>query len=161
MLGLLGAIVGAIGFRLRGSSWFEEVTGRGATTARIVCWAIPMGALSLTNVPWQYSFLVGLGFFLGAIAGWWGCLDLGRNEGSAARDYIVMFFRGILWTLPPTIVVYPFDATAGAAMLIAGALCPVAYTIGWLVPSKIPNLRQGPELGEFIFGGMIGACVVL
>ena len=61
---LLGALVGAVGFRLKGSAIFEQITGRGATTARIVCWAIPMGILSLYHVPWQYAFLVGLGFFL-------------------------------------------------------------------------------------------------
>lgn len=158
---LLGALIGAVGFRLRGSALFEEITGRGITTARIVCWAIPMGLLSLLHVPWQAAILTGLGFYLGSIFAWWGCLDLGRDDGRVVRDYIVMFLRGLVWTIPPALVVYQFDPTVGIILGLSGGLCPLAYTIGWNTPSKAPNLTQGTAIGEFIFGGIVGAALVL
>lgn len=159
---LIGALIGAVGFRLRGSALFEQWTGRGATTARIVCWAIPMSIVSLFAVPWYAAPLVGIAFFLGAIPGWYGCLDLGRDDGKVLRDYAVMLARGIVWTLPAALVYAWAGATPGMyAVALAGALCPLAYTIGWAIPSTKPNLSQGPELGEVVFGAMIGAAVVL
>ena len=158
---LLGTLIGAIGFRLRGSAIFEEITGRGATTARIVCWAIPMGLFSLIHVPPMDAVWIGLGFFLGACPGWYHCTDLGRDDGKVVRDYVVMTIRGLVWTILPAIVMSYFNPTAAGAMVLAGALCPLAYTIGWAIPSNIKGLHQGPELGEFIFGGIIGASIVL
>lgn len=158
---LLGALIGAVGFRLRGSAIFEEITGRGATTARIVCWAIPMGLVSLYHVPWEWAWAISLGLFLGACPGWYHCTDLGRDDGKVVRDYVIMTIRGLVWTLPAALVMAYFNTNASSAMMIAGLLCPLAYTIGWKIPSKIKGLHQGPELGEFIFGGMVGASVIL
>lgn len=163
MIGILvGALVGAIGFRLRGSALFEEWTGRGATTARIVCWAIPMGLISLMAVPWYAAPLVGLALYLGCLPGWYGALDLGHNDGHKVRDYIVMFLRGLAWTVLAALVYAWAGNVPGAyGLILAGALCPLAYTIGWAIPSTVPNLSRGPELGEVIFGAMIGAAVAL
>ena len=54
-----------------------------------------------------------------------------------------------------------FNPTVAGLLVLAGTLCPLAYTIGWAIPSKVKGLNQGPELGEFIFGGLIGAAMVL
>lgn len=160
MMWMLGLLVGAIGFRLRGDAIFHEVTGRGATTARLVCWAIPMGLLALTVVPWWASVLVALGFFLGAMPGWYGSLDLGRNEGKVNRDRLVMAARGLAWTILPALVIWQFDIGNAIALLIAGFACPLLYELGYRTPSKIPYLRQGPEVGEALFGAAIGLAVV-
>lgn len=48
---LLGALVGAAGFWLRGAAVFALWTGRGATTARIVAWAIPLALLCWVVTP--------------------------------------------------------------------------------------------------------------
>lgn len=154
---VVGAIVGGVGFRLRGSALFEQWTGRGATTARIVCWAIPMSFVSLFAVPWMYAPLVGVAFFLGALPGWYDSLDL-----QGIRDYAVMFLRGIAWTILAAAVYWWAGNLHGAALItLAGALCPLAYAIGYAIPSTKPNLSQGPEIGEVIFGAMIGAAVAL
>jgi hypothetical protein len=153
---MIEMIVGAIGFRLRGSALFEQWTGRGATTARIVCWAVPMGALSLLTLPWELALLAGAGFWLGAIPGWYGSLGL-----TGKKDYAIMAVRGVCWTLPAAMA-FVNDAPLNAvALLIAGALCPVAYHLGGLIPSKIENLRQGPEVGEVLFGALIGLAIAL
>lgn len=158
---LIGALVGAIGFRIRGSSEFRKWTGRGATTARIVCWAIPMSIVSLNHVPIEYAWMMTIAFFLGAVPGWCGCLDLGRDDGKVFQDYLVMTARGILWVIPAALVMSFFNQYTSTYMLIAGVLCPLAYTVGWITESSIPNLRRGPELGEFIFGGLIGASLAI
>jgi hypothetical protein len=159
MMWMLGLLVGAIGFRLRGDAIFHEVTGRGATTARLVCWAIPTGLLALATVPWWASVLVALGFFLGAMPGWYGSLDLGRREGSAVKDPLIMAARGLAWTILPALVIWQFDVGNAIALLIAGFACPLLYEAGYRIPSKIPYLRQGPEVGEALFGAAIGLAV--
>jgi len=158
---LLGAVVGAIGFRLRGDAIFQEITGRGATTARIVCWAIPMGLLSLSTVPWWASVLVALGFFLGAMPGWHGSLDLGRREGDPVKDRLIMAVRGLVWVMPAAFVVFPFSEFNTAALCFVGMACPLFYELGYRTPSKIPYLRQGPEVGEVLFGAAIGLALTL
>ncbi len=158
---LLGAVIGAIGFRLRGDAIFQKITGRGATTARIVCWAIPMGLLSLSTVPWWASVWVTVGFFLGAVLGWYGSLDLGRREGDPVKDRLIMASRGLVWTLPAALVVWQFDIGNAIALLIVGLACPLFYELGYRTPSKIPYLRQGPEVGEVLFGAAIGLALTL
>lgn len=154
-----GALIGAIGFRLRGSALFEQWTGRGATTARIVCWAIPMALLA--DVPLEWLPLLALAFFLGAIPGWYGSLDLGRDDGQVLKDWAIMTVRGVVWTAPPAAVMTFIDVPISFELLFVGLLCPVAYTIGWNTPSNINHIRQGPELGEVIFGAFIGASLTL
>jgi cell division protein FtsW (lipid II flippase) len=158
---LLGIIVGAIGFRLRGDAIFHEITGRGAITARIVCWAVPMGLLSLSTVPWWASVWVTVGFFLGAALGWYGSLDLGRNEGDPVKDRIIMTARGLVWTLPAALVVWQFDIGNAIALMIIGLACPLFYELGYRTPSRIPYLRQGPEVGEVLFGAAIGLALTI
>jgi hypothetical protein len=156
---MIEIIVGAIGFRLRGSAIFEQWTGRGATTARIVCWAIPMGLMSLFTLPWEYAIAAGVAFWLGCLPGWYGVLDLGRDEGNKLKEFILMSGRGILWTLPAALVFAFISPLNAVALLIAGALCPVAYEIGWHIPSKVENMRSGPEIGEILFGALVGAAL--
>lgn len=158
---LLGALIGALGFRLRGSALFEQWTGRGATTARIVCWAIPIAILSLVNVPILYAPLIGLAIFLGAIPGWYGSLDLGRDDGHATKDYVIMTVRGLAWTAPAAYVMSMFSIESAVALVIAGLMCPLAYTAGWYIPSRVNHARQGPEVGELIFGSLVGMAVMV
>lgn len=158
---LLGALIGALGFRLRGSALFEQWTGRGATTARVVCWAIPVAILSLVNVPVLYAPLIGLAIFLGAVPGWYGSLDLGRDDGNATKDYVIMTVRGFVWTAPAAYVMSMFSIESAIALVIAGLMCPLAYTAGWYIPSKVNHARQGAEVGELIFGALVGMAVMV
>lgn len=104
---LLGAILGGIGFRLRGWSGFEEAVGRGGTTARIACWAVPMGGLAwIAGHAPLASGLIALGLFLGCLPPWWRSITLGRSaaDGGALGQYARHAGRGLLWTLPAAVL---------------------------------------------------------
>ncbi len=80
LLILVAVVVGAFGFWLRGSSYFYKLTGRGATTARIVAWSVPLALLSLFVVSPLYALAIGVALFVGSILPWWRSLSLGRNS---------------------------------------------------------------------------------
>jgi len=160
-----GALVGAMLFRLRGSSAFERWTGRGATTARIV-WAAGMaGVAHLAGATWQEAAALGAGLFVGCIQPWWQSLSLGDNaaDGATVGQYLRHGLRGLWWTLPAALAVAAYASAIGlpewrpaAILAAAGLACVPAYQIGkWSWPGR------ATEVGEVLFGGAIGAAVVL
>lgn len=157
MLTCLAIVLAGLGFRLRGEIKFTEWTGRGLTTARIVCWAIPCALLAAAagHGLWE-AVAIGVAAWLGSIAGWWDSLTLGRNkaEGSTLEQWLRHQARGLLWTLPMAAVV----AYAGHDPLwlaLAGLMCGPAYEFGWRVWPE-----RGTEVGEFVFGAVIGGALV-
>ena len=159
---LLGAIIGAAGFWLRGAAVFQRITGRGATTARIVAWAAPLALLcwAVTPLPWWWCVGVAIALWLGCLPGWWGSLDLGRNGGSWVRDFALHTLRGVVWVAPAAAVL----AAAGAAWwwpLLAGLACGVAYEIGWrLRPVGGARRPAATEIGELVFGAAVGSALL-
>jgi len=154
-------VIGGFGFWLRGSALFYNLTGRGATTARLVAWAMPLALLSLFVVSPLYALSIGVALFLGSILPWWKSLSLGRNsiDGTWAESALRHTGRGVLWTLPLSVVV--FFAVGGYSFLLpllTGALVVVPYEIGW----RIQNEKLNPtEIGEIGFGAMIGLSLFL
>lgn len=154
----------AVGFRLRGWGGFERITGRGATTARIVCWAIPCGLAwwALSGAPAWSALAMGVAAWLGAIAPWWGSLDLGRQYGGWGRDVLMHSARGVLWTLPMAVVTWWFEAPSWPWLLAAGVLCGLIYEVGYrLADAARGRLGGGTEIGEVMFGAAIGAALAL
>lgn len=146
----------AFGFWLRGSALFERLTGRGATTARLVCWALPCGLAwwALGGNP-LYAAGAAVAAWLGTLLGWWGSLDLGRNEGTWLEDFLLHTARGVLWTAPMAAVAL-VQHEAWWWMLGVGALCGLLYELGYQL-----NEARGTEIGEFLFGAVIGAAMVV
>lgn len=146
----------AAGFRVRGWSGFQRITGRGAWLARIVAWALPCGLLAWAlHGGWYAGAAVAIGAWLGSLLGWWGSLDLGRREGTWLRDFGLHTARGLLWTAPIALAAW---ASGGSLwwLLGAGLLCGAAYEAGWrLSPTK------ATEIGEVAFGFIIGAALAL
>lgn len=159
---IAGALVGGAGFWLRGAAVLQRITGRGATTARIVAWAAPLALLcwAVTLLPWWWCVAIGVALWLGCLPGWWGSLDMGRNGGSWARDFALHTLRGVVWVAPVAAVL----AAAGAAWwwpLLAGMTCGVAYEIGWrLRPLGDARRPAATEIGELIFGAAVGAALI-
>jgi len=110
---LAGAIIGGAGFWLRGAAVFQRITGRGATTARVVAWAAPLALLCWVATPlaWWWCVAIGAALWLGCLPGWWGSIDLGRNGGAGPRDFALHTLRGVVWVVPVAAVL----AAAGAA----------------------------------------------
>jgi hypothetical protein len=157
MLALFVAI-GAAGFWLRGAAVFQRWTGRGATTARLLAWALPMGALSAVHTDWYNAAAIAVGLYLGTLLGWWRSLDLGRVEGEWLRDFVLHTARGLLWTLPAALVcaAASFDIANAVPLIVAGLLCGVLYEVGWRAYPP-----RATEIGEATFGGAIGAALYL
>lgn len=153
---LLGAVVGGIGFRIRGAGEFQAVTGRGATTARIVAWSLPLATMwaAWGPAPPGWWAVMAAALWLGSIAGWWGDLRL-----VDARDIALHAARGVLWVLPAAALVALQVALLPAlALLVAGALCAPAYLLGWRLCGRLG--LGGTEWGELIFGAVVGAVLV-
>lgn len=153
---VLGAVVGGLGFRIRGAREFQTVTGRGATTARIVAWSLPLATMWAVWGPaapgWWVIMVVAL--WLGSIAGWWGDLRLVE-----ARDVALHAARGVLWVLPAAVLVaLKVELAPALALLVAGALCAPAYLLGWRLGGRLE--LGGTEWGELIFGAVVGAVLV-
>lgn len=160
---LVGLVVGAGMFWLRGSAKFGEWTGRGKTTADTL-WAAAMAALAFwAGMKWYGAVAVGLGLWLGARPGWWQSLSLGRNaaDGAEGLQYLRHATRGMLWVLGGA-----FGAWLGGAsyvpLLIAGFLCVPAYVAGYALREGDTSPYTNPTaVGEMLFGAAIGAAVVL
>jgi len=154
---LLGALLGGVGFRLRGSAWVSLVTGRGATTARILCWAMPLAALAwVCGLVWWGAVLLALGLWAGCLAPWWDSLDLGRVDGALARDLAMHAARGVLWAAPAALALLIAGAGLWWIPLAASLACTPAYALGWAV---VP--ARATEVGEVLFGAALGAAVLV
>lgn len=151
ILALIAPFVLAAGFRLRGAAEFRQWTGRGATTARILCWAAPIGLIAWgLHGEWHAGAALALAAWLGAIAGWWRSLDMGRVEGAWLRDFALHTVRGLLWTAPMALVAW-LSAGTPWPLLVAGLLCGLAYEAGWRLVR-----RNQTELAEVLFGALVG-----
>lgn len=151
---IAATIVGGMGFWLRGSSLFYKLTGRGATTARIVCWALPLALLSLFVVDPIISVAIGVALFAGSVLPWWSSLSLGRNpaDGTFLQAAIRHTARGFCWTFPVSVVVW-YAGGVWLLPLIAGLLVVVPYELGWRFHSE---KFGATEYGEVGYGVMIG-----
>ena len=156
MLTILAAIIGAAGFRLRGSVLWSQWTGRGIGTARLVCWATPLPLLCLCVAPWLLAPLLAAGLYAGSVLPWWRSLSLGRNAvdgswiGAAARHTA----RGLLWAAGPAAALWWMDG-AWWLPLAAGALIVAPYEMGWRV-----DPTRATAIGEVGFGAMMGAAIM-
>lgn len=155
-LGLALPLLGALLFRIRGG-WLSLPS----TTLGRLAWSCGMalGVAGATLDAWALALAPAL--FVGCVLPWWGSLDLGRNEGEAWRDALVMTARGVLWVLPAAGLVAWWRGWPAVGLVVAGLACAPAYALAWRIPSNAPGFARGPELGEVIFGAAIGAALGL
>lgn len=169
---LLGAVLGALLFRLRGWDGLKRLTGRGAFTGRLI-WATSMGLLAAgAGASWADAALIGTGLFLGCLAPWWRSLSLGANpaDGPALWQYARHAARGLIWPLPAAALLGASSAASWwlfggdplaldpwrPALILAasGLACVPAYQIGkWT--------GGGTAHGELVFGAAMGADLML
>lgn len=160
---ILSMFVLGMGFRIRGGLWGDKI-GWGATTARIVAWAIPVALVCWAwyAFAWYIAVAVGVMAWVGTTWGWFGALDMGRNDHAWLRDFLVMSVVGFarMAVIAP-VLVYVGLPMAALSICIAGALCGVLYELGWRTPSTKPGFYQGPEVGEFYYGSAVGLAIAL
>lgn len=166
----LAAIVGAAAFRWRGG-WLNDTVFRTSNQFLMrhaltrAIFAVAIAAF----LGFSWSFVgVAVGLFLASCLPLWNSIDLGRIEGGVWSDRITLVCRGLFYTVMPAAVVAGMHL-AGLGTLLpfwiipAGALMWPAYEIGWRLPINWDRLalRQGPEIGEALFGACLGLAFYL
>lgn len=157
------AILGAALFWLRGSSKFEEWTGRGKTTGDAV-WAAGMGLLVFSmGASWYGAIALAIGMFLGGRLPWWRSLSLGRNaaDGPEGLQYLRHAARGMMWVAPAALMA-SLGGMSPYPLLVAGLFCVPAYVIGYAWREGDGSPYSNPTaVGEMLFGAAIavGAAV--
>jgi hypothetical protein len=162
---ILTAVTSAVLNRLRGG-WTGNLPF-GATTARMIwatgCTALFLPAAWVLNMWSWWLMLLPVALWLGTVVGWQGSLDLGRNEGARWRDFGVMTARGLLWTAPAAALLsWVFWPSPAWPLLVAGLACAVCYELAWHMPKTWkPPFAAGPEMGEVLFGAVVGTGLAL
>lgn len=139
----LKLLVAMAAFRIRGSTF--TLFGSEQLTRLLVC-ALPWGLIWFFTVGgplWALAVYV-VGFFIGIVAYEWGPWTAVTD----VTDFIALMFRGLVLVLIPAYVSNLFDYPYGLYLAGGGMLMGVAYWLGKLTPSTIPNLNQGREMGE-------------
>lgn len=153
---LFGAIVGGIGFRIRGG-WLGDRIGWGIGTARIVAWGVPMGivaAVASLVQPWWLGFLVGVTAWLGVLPSTMDAIDAGRHEGTIWGDFLANVKRGILAGGPTAIALAALGFHGWWLPAAFGALMSVAYELPWRFERYLPT-DAGPTAYAEVFCGIL------
>lgn len=184
LMSLFTIVVLGIGFRIRGGLFGKNI-GWGATKARLISWSLPVTLLIMYWYPIEsfysvkeyinilteneyvfYTIIFG-SVFAGTVLPWWGSLDFGRHEGTWLKDFLFHSLRGILWVSGLVIIFSIYGLYIPALLLFTtGILCGIMYEIGWQIktPFKVNReggLNTGTEIGEVLFGSLIGLSLVL
>lgn len=157
MMGVVaGALLGAACFRLRGDVFISKLLGvKNATNIGRLVWALPLSLLAVMAIgDWRLLWLVPA-LFLGSTFGWYSAMDLARGEGSYWRDFAVLILRGLVWTAPAGVVLWWLGLPWWFGL--AGAFCPLAYEIGWIIEDRTKS--QGAPY-ETVFGALLGGTLL-
>jgi len=158
---IIGSLLGAATFRLRGDAIVARVLGKAsATTEGRLIWAVPLSIFA-TLIAWDWRLLaLAPALFLGCLPRWWNSFDLGRGEGTWTRDAFVLTLRGVWWTLPPGVVLGALDYDWW--FIPFGGLAAVpAYEAGWQAMERLhwSNALLLPT--ELFYGAALGAGLAL
>lgn len=143
-------------FRLRGSSF---IIFKSEQLTRLFVWAVPCAITewALFGGPWWTIIGYTIGWFIGiAICPWGPWTGLKTVE-----EFIILSFRGLLVTL---FAGYPLDIwsyPAGLIIILSGLTMGIAYWIGQKIPSSIPCMQQGREMGEVLTAFIIWTIIVV
>ena len=151
---LLAVFGGALLFRIRGGLGGRKL-GTDTTEARAI-FALGMGLTGWWLGRDSWLLLLLSAWFLSCLPGWFGALGLGHDGTSWAADAGWLLLRGLMWAAAPALVLW-WCGFSPWPLIAAGALCPLAYEVGYRIPLKITGLTQGPEIGEATFGALLGA----
>ena len=158
---MLRAVLGAVLFRGR-SGIFNHLAclmaGKDSTRTKLIgdteariLYAVLMVTLQFDRMPLSELAMVAAALFIGTLPAWPDVPNLRDGNGRRWRNFALLALRGLCFTAP-----------AGAVLLftghqwwfgLVGLLWAICYPVAQMIPSRVPYLRQGSELGEATFGG--------
>lgn len=205
MMIFLAAVLGAIANRLRGGLWGDNIraaASRLSVVRSLDGWMIGWGWLNADSKPgasvWNtttgraiwagaalavalaagggwWSIAIGVGAFVGCVAGQYGGLAMGhRGAVPTISPWLSMTGWGlarVFW--PIAVLIYSTGNFQGALVLAgAGAICAPVYWVVWYAPTwaYLPGLGYGdgpaqgydpPQLAEAIWGAVALAALYL
>ncbi len=155
---LAAALAGGLLFRIRGGLGGRKL-GTDTSEARAL-FALGMGLMGWGFSRNSWLLLLPSAWFASCLPGWFGALGLGHDGTSWGEDAAWLLLRGLMWVALPALVFWDCGF-APWPLIAAGVLCPLAYEAGYRIPLKITGLTQGPEIGEAIFGALLGGATAL
>lgn len=162
---MLMTVLGAGLFWLRGSATFEQVVGRGKTTADTM-WALGLAVPTALYIPWYYAGGLLAALFLGGRAPWWKSIDMGRNQSyydntTYMQDIVMQTIRGVLWVLPAAILLWFISGWYTLMLMAAGLMAGPAYELGWQLNPQNYRRPHATEIGELVFGACVGGTTAM
>jgi len=152
MITFVCILIGALLFRIRGGLQQIKLP---TTTAGRLAWSIGMPLLAYGLRRDLGLMAMAPAFFLGAVVGMHGFIDMGRNEGTLRGDALTALWRGPVFVWPAAGVIWLLGY-AWVPLGIAGLLCPACYALGHWLPAGPRGLSGGAEKGEALFGAVVG-----
>lgn len=166
---LLGMIVGALCFRIRGDALVGELVGGPASHIGRLIWALPLATVALAaNPDWRLLALIPA-LFIGAIPGWYDGISISAARMAQFPKHLgIMTLRGVFWTGPAGLVMW----WAGVHWQF-GLIGAIAGPIYFLASVLDDDLKIGPlwisdhdgfvnvPLAEILFGMVCGGAIVI
>ena len=170
MIQLLSIFLAAFLFRIRGDSIVATTLGwPSATFVGRLIWAMPLPIIFAFYYGDWRILLLAPALLLGTFPGWYGGIDLGKNDSNWLKNIGIMSLRGLWWIIGCVPILY----LTGHSFFLVGAallLCPLSYflaslvsvnfNIGALALSSNDGNVNVP-LGEMLFGASCGAILSL
>jgi hypothetical protein len=151
-----GGVFNAVACRLAGKN-AERTVLVSDTEARLI-YALLMVTLQFDQMTLPELGAVAVALFVGTLPPW-PLVPTDSSREAYWKYFAALSLRGLWFTAPAGAVLWTFGY--GAWYGLVGLMMAVCYLIASLIPSRIPMLRQGRELGEATFGGAQGLAFAL
>lgn len=169
-LALLGLLLGAAAFRLRGDASWSHVHGLPGNLAKLM-FAGNMSALYFIaeymthELSWA-SVMILPAFYISCTVPSFGAIDAGEEDGEVVRDALLNLVRGLLMAAPPTLVSWWWGPPRNwPVFLLAGSSLPALYYAGRFTRLRLHlwgvSVERGPPWAEVYVGAAWGVATVI
>lgn len=165
---IMRVVLGALLFRGRGGV-FNQIAcwmaGKNPATTKLVgeiearvLYAVLMVTLQFDQMTLGELGLLAAALFIGALPGWPTPVPASHPH-ALWQNFSLLALRGLWFTMPAGVVLFVLGQDWWFGLI--GLSLAFCYLIAEFVPSRIPLLRRGRELGEATFGGVQGFAFAL
>lgn len=169
-LAVLGLLLGACAFRLRGDEAWSKLYGLPGNLAKAM-FALNMAALyffaeAMTHTVTWASVAMFPAFYLSCTVPSFGAIDAGESDGEVLRDALLNLLRGLLMAAPPTLVSWWWGPPWNwPVFLLVGSSLPALYYAGRFTRLRWHlwgvTVERGPPWAEIYVGAAWGVAAVI